>query len=247
MAGHSKWANIKHRKGAQDAKRGKIFTKIIKEITIAARLGGGDLDANPRLRKAVSNAKSNNMPADKIDRAIKKGTGELEGVAYEEITYEGYGPGGVALMMDVITDNKNRTVAEVRHILSKYGGNLGESGSVSWMFDKKGQIILNSDAGDEDDVFEAAIDAGAENFENDNDIYSISTEPTDLMDVRDSLENSGYDIRSAEIDMVPKTYQKLEGKEAVSALKLMDALDDNDDINKLYSNLDVDEEVLLQD
>jgi len=247
MAGHSKWANIKHRKGAQDAKRGKIFTKIIKEITVAARLGGGDIDANPRLRKAVSNGKSNNLPIDNITRAIKKGTGELEGVSYEEITYEGYGPGGVALMMDVITDNKNRTVAEVRHILSKYGGNLGESGSVSWMFDKKGQIILNSDSGEEDIVFEAALEAGAEDFEADTDIYSISTEPTDLMDVRDSLENSGYEIRSAEIEMMPKTLQKLEGKEASTALKLMDVLDDNDDINKLYTNLDVDEEALLQD
>jgi YebC/PmpR family DNA-binding regulatory protein len=247
MAGHSKWANIRHRKGAQDAKRGKIFTKIIKEITIAARLGGGDIEANPRLRKAVSNAKSNNMPADKIDRAIKKGTGELEGVAYEEMTYEGYGPGGVALMMDVITDNKNRTVAEVRHLLSKYGGNLGESGSVSWMFDKKGQIILDSGSGEEGVVFEAALEAGADDFEVDSDFYSISTNPTDLMDVRDTLENAGYEIRSAEIEMVPKSLQKLVGKEAQTTLKLMDALEDNDDINKLYSNFDVDEEALLQD
>jgi len=247
MAGHSKWANIRHRKGAQDAKRGKIFTKIIKEITIAARLGGGDIEANPRLRKAVSNAKSNNMPADKIDRAIKKGTGELEGVAYEEMTYEGYGPGGVALMMDVITDNKNRTVAEVRHLLSKYGGNLGESGSVSWMFDKKGQIILDSGSGEEGVVFEAALEAGADDFEVDSDFYSISTNPTDLMDVRDTLENAGYEIRSAEIEMVPKSLQKLVGQEAQTTLKLMDALEDNDDINKLYSNFDVDEEALLQD
>tara|TARA_B100000029_G_scaffold298720_1_gene291767 strand:+ start:192 stop:935 length:744 start_codon:yes stop_codon:yes gene_type:complete len=247
MAGHSKWANIRHRKGAQDAKRGKIFTKIIKEITIAARLGGGDIEANPRLRKAVSNAKSNNMPADKIDRAIKKGTGELEGVAYEEMTYEGYGPGGVALMMDVITDNKNRTVAEVRHLLSKYGGNLGESGSVSWMFDKKGQIILDSGSCEEGVVFEAALEAGADDFEVDSDFYSISTNPTDLMDVRDTLENAGYEIRSAEIEMVPKSLQKLVGQEAQTTLKLMDALEDNDDINKLYSNFDVDEEALLQD
>lgn len=247
MAGHSKWANIRHRKGAQDAKRGKIFTKIIKEITIAARLGGGDIEANPRLRKAVSNAKSNNMPADKIDRAIKKGTGELEGVAYEEMTYEGYGPGGVALMMDVITDNKNRTVAEVRHLLSKYGGNLGESGSVSWMFDKKGQIILDSGSGEEGVVFEAALEAGADDFEVDSDFYSISTNPTDLMDVRDTLENAGYEIQSAEIEMVPKSLQKLVGKEAQTTLRLMDALEDNDDINKLYSNFDVDEEALLQD
>ena len=164
MAGHSKWANIRHRKGAQDKKRGKIFTKIIKEITISARLDGGEISSNPRLRKAVSNAKSNNLPADKIQRAIKKGTGELEGVLYEEVTYEGYGPGGVAIMMDIITDNKNRSVAEIRHILSKYSGNLGENGSVSWMFNKRGLIILASTSDDEDIVFEATIDAGAEDF-----------------------------------------------------------------------------------
>ena len=246
MAGHSKWANIKHRKGAQDAKRGKIFTKIIKEITVAARLGGGDIDANPRLRKAVSNGKSNNLPIDKITRAIKKGTGELEGVSYEEVTYEGYGPGGVAIMMDIITDNKNRTVAEVRHLLSKYGGNLGENGSVAWVFDTKGQIILDRNTGEEDVVFEAALEAGADDFEADDGFYIVTTEPTVLMDVRDSLENAGYEIRSAEIEMVPKTLQKLEGKEAQSALKLMDALEDNDDINKLYSNFDVDENTILQ-
>ena len=247
MAGHSKWANIKHRKGAQDAKRGKIFTKIIKEITIAARLGGGDLDANPRLRKAVSNGKSNNLPIDNITRAIKKGTGELEGVFYEEVTYEGYGPGGVAIMMDIITDNKNRTVAEVRHLLSKYGGNLGETGSVAWVFDKKGQIILDSNSGDEDVVFEAALEAGADDFEAEDGFYTVTTDATSLMDVRDTLEKAGYEIRSAEIEMVPKTLQKLEGKEAQSTLKLMDALEDNDDITKLYSNFDVDEEALLQD
>jgi YebC/PmpR family DNA-binding regulatory protein len=247
MSGHSKWANIKHRKGAQDAKRGKIFTKIIKEITVATRMGGGDIDANPRLRKAVSNGKSNNLPIDNITRAIKKGTGELEGVSYEEVTYEGYGPGGVAIMMDIITDNKNRTVAEVRHLLSKYGGNLGENGSVSWVFDTKGQIILDSNTGEEDVVFEAALEAGADDFEANDGFYTITTEPTVLMDVRDSLENAGYEIRSAEIEMVPKTLQKLEGKEAQSALKLMDELEDNDDINKLYSNFDVDENTIIQD
>ena len=194
MAGHSKWANIRHRKGAQDAKRGKIFTKLIKEITISARLGGGDVDANPRLRKAVTNAKSNNMPLDKIERAIKKGTGELEGVMYEEITYEAYGPGGVAIMMDIITDNKNRSVAEVRSTLSKFGGNLAENGSVSWIFDKKGQIILDSEAGEVDRVFEAAINAGANDFEADTNIYTISMDPSSLMEVRDALENIGYEI-----------------------------------------------------
>ena len=241
MAGHSKWANIRHRKGAQDAKRGKIFTKLIKEITISTRLGGGDVDANPRLRKAVTNAKSNNMPSDKIERAIKKGTGELEGIIYEEVTYEAYGPGGVAIMMDIITDNKNRSVAEVRSTLSKFGGNLSENGSVSWIFDKKGQIILDSEAGEENMVFEAAIKAGADDFEADTNIYAISMDPSSLMEVRDALENVGYEIRSAEIEMVPKTLQKLGGKEAETILKLMDALEENDDINKLYSNFNMDE------
>ena len=245
MAGHSKWANIRHRKGAQDAKRGKIFTKLIKEITISARLGGGDVDANPRLRKAVTNAKSNNMPSDKIERAIKKGTGELEGIIYEEVTYEAYGPGGVAIMMDIITDNKNRSVAEVRSTLSKFGGNLSENGSVSWIFDKKGQIILDSEAGEENAVFEAAINAGADDFEADTNIYAISMDPSSLMEVRDALENIGYEIRSAEIEMVPKTLQKLGGKEAETILKLMDALEENDDINKLYSNFNVDESSML--
>ena len=236
MAGHSKWANIRHRKGAQDQKRGKIFTKIIKEITISARLAGGDLSANPRLRKAVSNAKSNNMPNDKIDRAIKKGTGELDGVIYEEITYEGYGPGGVAIIMDVITDNKNRSVADIRHILTKYKGNLGESGSVSWIFEKKGQIILSSKSNDENIIFESALEAGAEDFETDDGIFIISTAPESLMQIRDVLESKGYGIKSAEIEMVPKTLQKLEGKESDIALELLNVLEDNDDVNKLYSN-----------
>ena len=238
MAGHSKWANIRHRKGAQDQKRGKIFTKIIKEITISSRLGGGDLTANPRLRKAVSNAKSNNMPADKIERAIKKGTGELDGVIYEEISYEGYGPGGVAILMDVITDNKNRSVAEIRHVLSKYNGNLGENGSVSWMFDKEGQIVLSSNTNNEDTTFEAAIEAGAEDFQINGDIYLVSTTSDKLMEVRDLLENLGYEIRSAEIEMVPKTIQKLEKKDSEMVLELLDALEDNDDVNKLYTNFD---------
>jgi len=236
MAGHSKWANIRHRKGAQDQKRGKIFTKIIKEITISARLAGGDLSSNPRLRKAISNAKSNNMPNDKIERAIKKGTGELDGVIYEEITYEGYGPGGVAIIIDVITDNKNRSVAEIRHILTKYKGNLGESGSVSWIFEKKGQIILSSKLNDENIVFESALEAGAEDFETDDDIFIVSTSPESLMQIRDTLESKGYNISSAEIEMVPKTFQKLKGKESDIALELLNVLEDNDDVNKLYSN-----------
>ena len=238
MAGHSKWANIRHRKGAQDKKRGKTFTKIIKEITISARLDGGEISSNPRLRKAVSNAKSNNLPADKIQRAIKKGTGELEGVLYEEVTYEGYGPGGVAIMMDIITDNKNRSVAEIRHILSKYSGNLGENGSVSWMFNKKGLIVLSSASDDEDIVFEATIDAGADDFQLIEDIYLISTGTDNLMEVRDHLEDFGFDIKSAEIDMVPKVTQKCNEKESELVLNLLDALEDNDDVNKLYTNFE---------
>ena len=238
MAGHSKWANIRHRKGAQDQKRGKIFTKIIKEITISARLAGGDSNANPRLRKAISNAKSNNMPSDKIERAIKKGTGELDGVIYEEITYEGFGPGGVAIMMDVITDNKNRSVADIRHLLAKYKGNLGESGSVSWIFDKKGQIIVSSESNDEEVVFDSALEAGAEDLQTHDDIFIISTKPELLMKVRDALESQGYNIISAEIDMVPNSFQKLDGQEADRALDLLNTLEDNEDVNKLYSNFD---------
>tara|TARA_Y100000768_G_scaffold236635_1_gene178982 strand:+ start:284 stop:1006 length:723 start_codon:yes stop_codon:yes gene_type:complete len=240
MAGHSKWANIRHRKGAQDKKRSKIFTKLIKEITIASRLGGGDISSNPRLRKAVSNAKSSNLPLDKIERAIKKGTGELEEVIYEEVTYEGYGPGGVAILINIITDNKNRIVAEIRHLLSKFDGNLGENGSVSWMFDKTGQIIMESKSESEDTVFEDAIDAGAHDFYADNNFYFVSTSVDQLMVIRDKLDNAGYVIKSAEIEMVPKTTQILDDLEAKNFLKLLDALEDNDDVNKVYTNFDFD-------
>ena len=240
MAGHSKWANIRHRKGAQDKKRSKIFTKLIKEITIASRLGGGDISSNPRLRKAVSNAKSSNLPSDKIERAIKKGTGELEGVIYEEVTYEGYGPGGVAILINIITDNKNRTVAEIRHLLSKFDGNLGENGSVSWMFDKTGQIIMESKSESEDTAFEDAIDAGADDFYAEDNFYLVSTSVDQLMVVRDRLYNGGYVIKSAEIEMVPKINQILDDLEANKFLKLLDALEDNDDVNKVYTNFDFD-------
>ena len=240
MAGHSKWANIRHRKGAQDKKRAKIFTKLIKEITIASRIGGGDVSSNPRLRTAVSNAKSSNLPSDKIERAIKKGTGELEGVIYEEVTYEGYGPGGVAILINIITDNKNRTVAEIRHLFSKFGGNLGENGSVSWMFDKTGQIIIESKSGSEDTVFEDAINAGADDFYADNNFYLVSTSVDQLMVIRDRLYNAGYVIKSAEIEMVPKTNQKLDDLKAKNFLKLLDALEYNDDVNKVYTNFDFD-------
>ena len=240
MAGHSKWANIRHRKGAQDKKRAKIFTKLIKEITIASRLGGGDISTNPRLRKAVSNAKSSNLPSDKIERAIKKGIGELEGVIYEEVTYEGYGPGGVAILINIITDNKNRTVAEIRHMFSKFDGNLGENGSVSWMFNKTGQIVMESKSESEEAVFEEAIDAGANDFYSDNNFYLVSTSVDQLMVIRDRLDNAGYVIKSAEIEMVPKTTQILDDLETKKFLKLLDALEDNDDVNKVYTNFDFD-------
>ena len=201
-------------------------------------MAGGNPNANPRLRKAIFNAKSNNMPSDKIERAIKKGTGELDGVIYEEITYEGFGPGGVAIMMDVITDNKNRSVADIRHLLAKYKGNLGESGSVSWIFDKKGQIIVSSESNDEEIMFESALEAGAEDFQTHADIFIISTKPGLLMKVRDALESQGYNIISAEIDMVPNSFQKLDGQEADRALDLLNTLEDNEDVNKLYSNFD---------
>ncbi|HIA78969.1 MAG TPA: YebC/PmpR family DNA-binding transcriptional regulator [Candidatus Marinimicrobia bacterium] len=247
MAGHSKWANIRHRKGVQDAKRGKLFTKIIKEITVAARIGGGDIDENHRLRKAVANARSNNMPQENIKRAIQKGTGELEGVNYEEIIYEGYGPGGVAILINAITDNRNRTVADVRHILNKYNGNMGENGSVSWMFERMGEIILNRSAGDEETVFEVALDCGADDFEADENIYIISTETGALMDVRDCLESKGFLVKSADVEMVAKSYQKVSGKDADNLLKLMTVLEDNEDVNHIYSNFYIEQTEIARD
>lgn len=244
MSGHSKWSTIKRKKGALDAKRGKIFTTIIKEITIAARLGGGDEAANPRLRQAIVKAKANNMPQDNIKRAIMKGTGELPGVSYEEATFEGYGPGGVAIFMEVTTDNHRRTVAELRHLMSHYGGNLGENGSVAWMFDKKGQIILNEDTGDEDTLFELALECGAEDFELEDGEYILTTEPGQLHEVREALEAQNITVQSAEVEMIPKNLQEVEGKEAERVLKLMEALEDNEDITKVYSNFDIDEETL---
>lgn len=238
MSGHSKWATIKRKKAATDAKRGKIFTTIIKEITIAARDGGGEIDSNPRLRQAVANAKSANMPSDNIQRAIKKGTGELPGVSYEETTYEGYGPAGVAIMLECLTDNKKRTVAEIRHLITKYGGNLGENGSVSWMFDKKGQITLKADNHDENSVFEAALEAGAEDFEADGDVYIISTDPANIMSVRDVLEEQGYEVESANIDMVPKNMQNVESEKEQSVIALLEVLEDHDDIKAVYTNFD---------
>ena len=238
MSGHSKWATIKHKKAATDAKRGKIFTTIIKEITIAAREGGGDPESNPRLRQAIANAKSANMPSDNISRAIKKGTGELYGVNYVETIYEGYGPAGVAIMMACLTDNKKRTVANIRHLITKYGGNLGENGSVSWMFDKKGQITLKANSVDEEKVFEVALEVGAEDFEVDGDFIIISTDPSDIMSVLDALEEKGYEVESANIDMVPKNLQNVDSDKEQSVITLLEALEDHDDIKAVFTNFD---------
>ncbi len=239
MAGHSKWSNIKHRKGAQDQKRGKIFTKLIREISIASRLGGGDLESNPRLRKAVNNAKSNNMPSEKIDRAIKKGTGLLEGVSYEEIIYEGYGPNGVAIIVEVITDNKNRSVAELRHAFTKFGGSLGETGSVSWMFEKKGQIIFENSLLGFDALFDLVLIAGAEDIEEYDDGYIVTTPFELLMEVRNVIEEKGCVIKSADYEMLSKTSQKLERSKSEKVINLLTSLENNDDVNKLFSNLEI--------
>ncbi|QQS31977.1 MAG: YebC/PmpR family DNA-binding transcriptional regulator [Acidobacteriota bacterium] len=242
MSGHSKWHTIKHKKGALDAKRGKIFTKLIKEITVAARTGGsGDVDSNARLRKAVSDAKGQNMPNDTIDRAIKRGTGELEGASYDEVTYEGYGPNGVAVMVEGLTDNRNRTVAEIRHIFSKNGGNMGESGSVGWMFDKKGYIVVDKAAKSEDELFEIAIEAGAEDMQDDGDVFEIFTAPENFEAVNDAVKAAGIEPQVAEVTMIPQNYIKLEGADAKTMLKLYDALEDNDDVQKVYANFDIDE------
>ncbi len=241
MAGHSKWANIKHRKGAQDAKRGKVFTKIIKEITVAARLGGGDLEANPRLRRAVSNARSNNMPQDNILRAIKKGTGELEGVNYEEMIYEAYGPIGIAIYMEVITDNKNRTVSELRHILNKNNGSLAEPGSVSWMFKRIGIIILVSSLPDEDTLLNDILNSGANDFEIDETDAYVFTEQSELMVVKENLEKKGYNIKSSELIMSPNSLQSVDIEDADKILNLMEIIDNHDDVNQVYSNFSINE------
>ena len=241
MAGHSKWANIKHRKGAQDAKRGKIFTKLIKEITVAAKIGGGDLDSNSRLRLAVDKAKQANMPKDNIDRAVKKGTGDLDGVVYEEGLFEGYGPGGVAVIVEFMTDNRTRTVADVRHTFSKHNGNLGVSGSVAFMFDRKGLISLSRD-NDFDTIFEVALEAGAEDVKEEEDVIEVITDPTDFIDVREALTNGALSLQTAEITMIPQTMTELEGKPAEQMLKLIDTLEDNDDVQNVYSNFDISEE-----
>lgn len=244
MSGHSKWATTKHKKAAADAKRGKIFTKITKEITVAARLGGGDPTGNPRLRTAVAKAKAVSMPADNIKRAIQKGTGELPGVSYEEITFEGYGPGGVALLIEVMTDNRNRTVSDIRHILGKLGGNLGESGCVSWMFSKKGYIVVSRAKADEEKLMSLALDAGAEDMQTEDDNFVITCAPNDFEQVRKALEDGGIALDAAEITMLPQTYVQLSGKEADQMMRLMEAIEDNDDVQNVYANFDIPEEIL---
>ncbi len=246
MSGHNKWSSIKHKKGAADAKRGKVFTKIIKEIIVAARAGGGDPEMNPRLRTAVATAKAANMPKDNIERGIKKGTGDLDGVNYEEYSYEGYGPGGAAIMLDIMTDNKNRTAADIRHIFSKGNGNLGENGCVAWIFETKGVIICERDKVDAEALFELALEAGAEDVidEEGEEIIEIYTASESFEDVRQELERAGVEMASAAVDKIPSNTVNLEGKYAEQMLRLMDNLEDCDDVQKVYSNFDIDEALL---
>jgi len=246
MAGHSKWANIQHRKGAQDKKRGKLFTKLIREITVAARMGGGDMNSNPRLRLAVDKAKGQSMPKDNIERAVKRGAGELDGVDYVEIRYEGYGPGGTAVMVDCLTDNRNRTVAEVRHAFSKFGGNLGADGSVNYLFNNVGQLLFPAGS-DEDAVMEAAIEAGAEDVIADDDhSIEVLTEPADFESVRDGMIEAGYEPEDAQLTMRASTSAELGAKEAASMIKMLELLEDLDDVQEVYSNADISDDVLAE-
>ena len=244
MSGHSKWANIKHRKGAADARRGKVFTKLIKEITVAARMGGGDINANPRLRRAVDAAKTENMPKDNMDRAIKKGTGELEGVSYEESTYEGYGPGGAAVFVESLSDNKNRAVSEIRHCFSKCGGNLGAGGCVAWMFDTKGYLVVEKSAAEEDRLMEVALEAGAEDVREDGNNFEVITAPEDFETVKEAIDTAGIPYIDAEVTMLPQNTTSLEGKEAQQMIRLMDMLDNCDDVQKVYTNADIPDDMV---
>ena len=244
MSGHSKWASIKHKKGAVDAKRGKVFTKLIKEITVATRMGGKDPEANARLRTAIAAAKAENMPKENIERGIKKGTGELEGSTYEEAIYEGYGPGGVAVLVEVLTDNKNRAVADVRHLFERHGGGLGAAGCVAWMFSQKGLIVLPRDQTDEERLFEAALEAGAEDIKEGDKEFEVVTEPSLFEQIKAAIEDAELTPILAEITMIPKTTTNLEGKHAQQMLTLMELLEDNDDVNHVYANFDISDEVM---
>lgn len=247
MSGHSKWATTKHRKGAADAKRGKIFTKIIREMTVAARMGGGNPDGNPRLRLAILKAKESNMPSDNMKKAIQRGTGELPGVQYEEILYEGYGPGGVALLIEIMTDNKNRTVAEIRHLLGKQGGSLGESGCVAWMFERKGSLVIDKKTVDEDRLMSIALDAGAEDVQSDDPAqFDVITSPTDFEAVKKALSDAAIDCLSAEVTRLAKTEVHLDGKAAGQMLHLMEALEDQDDVQKVHANFTLPDEFLAE-
>jgi YebC/PmpR family DNA-binding regulatory protein len=246
MSGHSKWSTIKHKKGAADARRGKIFTKLIKEITVASRTGGGDPGGNPRLRSAIAAAKAENMPKDKIDRAIKKGTGELPGVSYEEATFEGYGPGGVAVLVEILSDNRKRTVADIRHIFSKNAGNLGEAGCVAWMFDKKGLMLFDKQSVDEEKLLNAALEAGALDVQEREKEFEVTTSPPEFEPVKKILEEKGLSSSYAEITMVPQSTVRLTGKEAHQMLRLMESLEDSEDVQHVYANFDIPEEEMEQ-
>ena len=241
MSGHSKWHSIKHKKGAADAKRGKIFTRLIKELTVAARAGGGDPDMNPRLRTILADAKSQNMPAENIQRAIRRGTGEEPGVSYEEAQYEAYGPGGAALIIDVLTDNKNRTVGELRHTLEKHGGNLASTNAVAWMFHKKGYIVIEKAKADEEKLMSAVLEAGADDLRDDGDNWEVLSAPDAFHAVREAVRQLGIEPASAEVSMIPQNYVKLEGKSAQQMIRLMEALDDHDDVQHVWSNFDIEE------
>jgi YebC/PmpR family DNA-binding regulatory protein len=245
MSGHNKWSTIKHKKGKLDAKRGKLFTKVIRELTTAAREGGGDAEGNPRLRAAIQSAKAANMPSDTLNKAIQRGTGELPGVSYEEVTYEGYGPGGVAVMVQALTDNRNRTTAELRHLFGKHGGNLGESGCVAFLFKKQGYLIVPKSAGEEDKVMEAALDAGAEDFfADDPELYEIYTSPEELHKVKVALEGHGLAVEQAKVEMVPTVQVRLEDKRAEQMVRLMEAFEDHDDVQNIWANFDIDANLL---
>jgi len=244
MSGHSKWATIKHKKGALDAKRGKIFTRIIKEIAMAAKAGGGDPDANPRLRTAVAAAKAENMPADNIKRAIQRGTGELPGLMYEEFTLEGYGPGGVAVLVDISSDNRNRTVSEIRHVFGKNGGNMAEAGAVSWMFHKKGDIVVPKTAAKEDDLMSIVLDAGADDLRDDGETWEVLTAPSAYEAVLEAVKKAGITPASASVAMIPQNYIKVEGSAAGTMIRLMEALEDHDDVQHVHANFDIDQKVL---